>query len=339
MGPGVRDEPEFLPCVLMLVSTSETAMTAAVIDSYGGPELFRTRRVARPLVGPQETLIKVSAAGINFADTFRRRGEYEPPSLPAVLGAEVVGTDPNGRRVAAILRKGGGYAEYAVAPRAHVVPIPDEISDLQAVAVFEQGLTAYHALLTLGRLRPGESVAIQAGAGGVGHLAIQIAKAAGAAAVVALASTPEKESFAKSVGADLSGPSSPDGLADLLRSATASGGIDLALDSAGGRSFDELLDSLSPFGRLVTVGSASDEDNTVDAGDLMSRSVGVFGFWFQHVLDDRDLLLESSRRLFDLVASREVRPHICAEFSLSEVGQAHVLLESRASVGKIVLRP
>ncbi|GIE30072.1 NADPH:quinone reductase [Actinoplanes italicus] len=301
-------------------------MLAAVITAFGGPDVFALTEIPEPA----GDVVDVTLAGVNYADVHRRRGEYEKPPLPAVLGADVVGRRrSDGRRVAALLRGGGGYAQ--VAPAQHVVEVPGDVSDEQALAVLEQGLTAWHSLHTLGRVTADDVVVVTAGAGGVGHLAVQLARAAGAR-VIALASSPAKRALAAQLGAHATVDSRhPDLGAALDETPT------LVLDSVGGRTFEQLHAALAPFGRIVAYGGASEVANTVAVDDLMTASTGVLGFWLQRVLDDPELYRISAARLFHLAGRGVLTARIGGRHPLSAVGRAHADLESRVTSGKLVI--
>ncbi|MDI6098080.1 zinc-binding dehydrogenase [Actinoplanes sp. NEAU-A12] len=300
-------------------------MLAAVITAFGGPDVFALAEIP----APDGEVIDVTLAGVNFADVQRRRGEHERPPLPAVLGADVVGRRrADGRRVAAVLR-GGGYAQ--VAPAHHVVEVPDEVSDEQALAVLEQGLTAWHCLHTLGRVDADDVVVVTAGAGGVGHLAVQLARAAGAR-VIAIASTPAKRALAAELGAHATVDSQhPDLGAALSETPT------LVLDGVGGRTFEQLHAALAPFGRTVAYGGAGAVRDTVAVGDLMTASTGVLGFRLQRVLDDEELYRSSAARLFHLAGRGVLTARIGGRHPLSAVGRAHADLENRVTSGKLVI--
>jgi NADPH2:quinone reductase len=304
----------------------EWGMLAAVITAFGGPDVFALTETAEPC----GEVVDVTLAGVNYADVHRRRGEYEKPALPAVLGADVVGTRrSDGRRVAALLRGGGGYAR--VAPAGHVVEVPGDVSDEQALAVLEQGLTAWHSLHTVGRVGADDVVVVTAGAGGVGHLAVQLARAAGAR-VIALASSPAKRALAAELGAHTTVDSHhPDLGAALGETPT------LVLDGVGGRTFEQLRAALAPFGRIVAYGGAGDVPNTVAVDDLMTASTGVLGFRLQRVLDDPELYRTSAARLFHLVERGVLTARIGGRYPLSAVGRAHADLESRVTSGKLVI--
>ncbi len=178
-------------------------MRAVQIDEFGGPEVLKLVDIPEPEPGDGQVLIKVTRVGMNFADTHQRENTYLAPyEVPLVLGGEVAGIDPDGRRVIALLAN-GGYAEYAVAHESMVFPVPDGLGDGEALALLIQGLTAWHLFRTSAKLAPGEAVVVVSGAGGVGSLAVQLAAPFGASRVIATASTPEKRELAVSLGADV----------------------------------------------------------------------------------------------------------------------------------------
>ncbi|WP_433304760.1 quinone oxidoreductase family protein [Actinoplanes sp. CA-030573] len=320
----------------VLLVVDYTPVRATVITSFGPPDVLVSAEVEEPTAPPGHELVDVTLAGVNYADIYRRRGEYEVPALPAVLGADIVGLRRrDGRRVAALLRSGGGYAQTAAAPSNHIVEVPDNVTDEQALAVLEQGLTAWHSLHSLGRIVSEDVVVITAAAGGVGHLAVQLARDAGAQ-VIALASTADKRAFARKIGADAVADSAIPDLSNAVRQALGTEPT-LILDSVGGSSFEQLHAALAPFGRIVAYGGASDISNTVSVDDLMEASTGVLGFWLQRVLDDPRRYRDTASRLFELVADGRLRPHVGRHYPLADAAAAHADLECRRSIGKLLL--
>ncbi|WP_329172753.1 quinone oxidoreductase family protein [Streptomyces sp. NBC_01477] len=307
-------------------------MRAVVLRRFGGPEELRPAELPEPEAGQGESVIDVTLAGLNFADLEIREGVYAPPRLPAVLGADVVGRRrSDGRRVVALLRAGGGYAQVAVARDAYTVEVPAGIDDAQAVGLLEQGCTAYGALVTAGRLRPGDSVAVAAAAGGVGHLAVQLALALGAGPVAAVASTPEKRAFVRSLGAQVAV-----GRAEELGEALPNG-VDLYLDSVGGRELRAGLAAVAPFGRLVSVGARGGLSDTLAMDDLTGRSVGVHGLWMQQVLAAPQVFARASGMLFTLARRGLLTARIDRVVPLSGVGAAHAAMAARETMGKVLV--
>jgi NADPH2:quinone reductase len=314
-------------------------MRAVKISAFGGPEvleLVEDEPVPEPADG--QVLVRVSRAGVNFADTHARENSYlSSYELPLIPGAEVAG-EADGRRVAALVGT-GGYAEYAVAPAQAVFPLPDAVSDAAALAVIVQGLSAWHLLRTSSKLAEGETVVVHAAAGGVGSLAVQLAKRYGAGRVIATASTEDKRALALELGADAAVDAREPELAKALREANGGAKVDIVLEMAGGHVFDQSLRALAPFGRLVTYGMASGEPNQVASGALMARSQAVIGFWLMHCLGRPGMVAEPMQELFGLVASGDLRVIEAEVYGLSEVRRAHEDMQARRTSGKLVLDP
>jgi NADPH2:quinone reductase len=276
---------------------------------------------------------------MNFADTHQRENTYlSRYEVPLVLGGEVAGRTPDGRRVVALLAS-GGYAEYAVAHEATVFPIPDGVDEGAALALLIQGLTAWHLFRTSAKLAAGESVVVVAGAGGVGSLALQLAKPFGAGRVIATASTPEKRSFCLSLGADEAVDPAVEDLKGALLEANDGKQVDVALEMSGGRVFSGCFEALAPFGRIVAYGIAGREQNTLETGRLMRKSRAVIGFWLMHCLGRRDMMEEPLADLFERAARGELKPQVGNTYPLSEVRQAHEDLQGRRTTGKLLLDP
>ena len=315
-------------------------MRAVRVERFGGPEVLEVVDLPDPVPGPGHALLEVARAGINFADSLQAEDAYlAPTELPLVPGVEAVGTLPDGRRVVALL-PGGGYAERAAAPTATCFDVPDAVDDASALATVLQGTTAWHVLRTSGHLAPGETVVVTAAAGGVGTLAVQLARLMGAGRVVALASTPEKRALALELGADVAvDPAEPD-LTDAVRTA-AGGRADVVLEMTGGPTTAALLATLAPFGRLVVYGAASQAPIApVEATRLLARSWSVGGFWLAHTFrDPARLLAPQVAELLDHLAAGRLRVVVGGTYALSDARRAHEDLRARRTVGKLVLDP
>ncbi|WP_028057647.1 quinone oxidoreductase family protein [Candidatus Solirubrobacter pratensis] len=313
-------------------------MRAIRIDRWGGPEVLRLVEDA-PVPVPDEgqTLIRVERAGVNYADTHARDNTYLARyELPLIPGAEVAGTTEDGTRVAALVPN-GGYAEYAVADA--VAPIPDAVSYGAALALVLQGLTAWHLYKTSAKLAAGETVVVHAAAGGVGSLAVQLAKAFGAGRVIATASTAGKRELALELGADAAVDVNAGDLAAELREANGGRRVDVVLEMAGGRVFDASLDALAPFGRVVAYGMASREANRVPSGVLMHGSKAVVGFWLVHAMRHPEMVGPPLEDLFGRVADGSLRVVEGGTYPLSEARRAHEDLQARRTSGKLLLDP
>jgi NADPH:quinone reductase len=313
---------------------------AVQITEFGGPEVLTPADIPDPEPAPGSTLVEVSRAGVNYADTHHVENSYlAPAQLPLVPGAEVVGRTPQGRRVVALVGE-GGYAERAVAPEALCFDVPEEVGDASALALVVQGLTAWHLLRTSTRMAAGETVVVHAAAGGVGSLAVQLAKTWGAGRVIATASSEDKRKTALDLGADVAVDYSGDDLAARLKDANDGRGVDIVLEMAGGAVFDASLAALGRFGRLATYGMASRQPPTpVEPGRLMTGSKSVIGFWLIDCLGRPGMLAEPLNELFAMTAAGTLRPLLGGEYALSEAAQAHRDLRSRGTIGKLVLDP
>jgi NADPH:quinone reductase len=314
-------------------------MRAVQIEEFGGPDVLQVADLPMPEPGEGEVLIEVSRAGINFADTHQRENSYLARyEVPLVLGGEVAGTTPDGKRVVALVGS-GGYAQYAVANEATVFPIPDGVDDGVALALIIQGLTAWHLFRTSAKLAEGESVVVISGAGGVGNLALQLAKPFGAGRVIATASTEEKRAMTLELGADAAVDPAEEDLKGALIEANEGRPVDVVLEMSGGRVFEQSADALAPFGRIVAYGIASREPNTLDTGRLMRKSRAVVGFWLMHCLGRRDMMEEPLADLFERAARGDLVPQVGNTYGLSEVRQAHEDLQGRRTSGKLLLDP
>jgi NADPH2:quinone reductase len=315
-------------------------MRAIQIEEFGGPEVLQLVDLPVPDPGDGEVLIRVDHAGMNYADTHQRTNDYlQPYELPLVPGAEVVGVrEDTGQRVVAMSGV-GGYAQYATAPEALTFPVPEGVDDATALALLVQGLTAWHLYRTSAKLAPGESVVVHAAAGGVGSLAVQLGKPLGAGRVIGSASTEEKRALALELGADAVIDASPEGMKERIQEANQGGKVDVVLEMAGGKVFEQSLAALAPFGRLVTYGIASHEPNQVATGALMRRSRAVVGFWLMHCIGRPGMIDEALADLFARVERGELRVHVGGTYPLSEAARAQVDIAERRTAGKVVLDP
>jgi NADPH2:quinone reductase len=315
-------------------------MRAIQIEEFGGPEVLQLVDVPVPEPGEGEVLIRVSRAGMNYADTHQRTNSYLARyELPLVPGGEVAGVrEDTGERVVAMCGL-GGYAEYATAPAALTFPIPDGVDDGAALALLIQGLTAWHLYRTSAKVAPGESVVVHAAAGGVGSLAVQLGRPMGAGRVIATASTEEKRALALELGADVAIDASPEGMKERLEEANDQRKVDVVFEMAGGEMFDASLAALAPFGRLVTYGIATGQPNEVSSGALMRRSRAVIGFWLMHCIGRPEMVDEALADLFGRVQRGELRVHAGGTYRLADAAQAQVDLAERRTMGKLLLDP
>jgi NADPH2:quinone reductase len=313
---------------------------AVQITEFGGPEVLKVSDIAEPVAGDGQVLITVDRAGINYADTHQVENSYlSKTELPLIPGGEVVGHTADGRRVVALVGS-GGYAEKAVAHAPYAWDVPEGVTDGQALALVLQGTTAWHLLKTSTHLQPGESVLVHAGAGGVGSLAVQLARLWGAGRVIATASSDEKRKQVLELGADAAIDGTPEGLKDRILEANGGKPVDIVLEMVGGPTFDESFAALARFGRLVTFGAASRQSAApIDPGRLMKGSKTIAGFWLADCFANPASLGEPLAELFDLTASGKLRPIVGGEYALSDIATAHQDLRARRTVGKLVLDP
>lgn len=315
-------------------------MRAIQLQEFGGPEVLELVELPPPAPGPGEVLIEVTRAGMNFADTHQRENSYlARATLPLIPGTEVAGVRADtGERVIALCGH-GGYAEQVAVHETLVYPIPDGVDDGTALALLVQGLTAWHLYRTCARLAAGESALVIAAAGGVGSLAVQLGKPLGAGRVIGAASTEGKRELVLELGADAAIDSAPEGMTEAILAANDGRPVDAVFEMAGGAVFDACLDALAPFGRLVTYGIASREQNEVRSGALMRKSRAVVGFWFMHCMGRREMVEEPLAELFGRAARDELRAVVGATYPLSEAARAQVDLAERRTTGKLLLDP
>jgi NADPH2:quinone reductase len=301
---------------------------AVVLRETGGPEQLEHTDVPDPVAADGEVLLRVRAAGINFADVLMRSGRYpQPPELPAVLGTEVAG-EVDGRRVMA-LPPAGGYAESVSVPEELLVPMPDGASFEEGASFLLAFLTAWIPLTRQVRLESGAHVLVHAGAGGVGSAAVQVAKHLGARVVVT-ASSEEKRRIARDLGAD-----EALGYDDFEQVR-----VDVVLDSVGGDVFARSFGVLKPLGTVIAIGFAGGWWEPLDPGPLVGRNLGLQGFYLGRLMRHRpDLVREAIGEVLDLWERGFLKPLVGATFALEEAPDAHRLIEERRSVGKVVLVP
>lgn len=315
-------------------------MRAIQMTEFGGPEVLKLAELPVPRPADGEALIRVSRAGLNFADTHTRTNSYvQKATLPLVPGGEVAGVrEDTGERVVALTGT-GGYAEHAVAPLDRVFPIPDALDDGTALAMIVQGTTAWHLYRTAGRVAPGESVVVHAAAGGVGSLAVQLGHALGAGRVIATASSDRKRALALELGADAAVDPAADGLTERLIEANEGRAVDVVFEMSGGEVFDASYRALASFGRVVAYGIATNEQNRVTTGSLLRHSRAVVGFYLFHCLERAGMFADALADLFARAARGELRAVVGRTYPLAQAAQAQIDLRERRSTGKLLLDP
>jgi NADPH2:quinone reductase len=322
-------------------------MHAIICYRHGGPEVMQYEEVPRPEPAVAEVLIEAEAIGVNFVDAMRRSGRHPsappPPFTPGIevcgrvaeVGPGVTRFRPGGRVIGRCVTH-GAYAEFVRVEERFTVACPGSLSAEEGAALFVTGQTAYHALVTAGWVRPGESVLITAAAGGVGTCAVQLAKALGAK-VVAAAGTPEKRRLAEELGAGAVVDYTREGWPDAVLAATGGRGVDLILESVGGAVARACLDCWAPGGRLVVYGQASGEPAVVTGDQLLFGNRTACGLAVGTVIEDEALMREAMERLAGWVTSGALRLQIGRRYPLREAAEAHRDLEGRKTQGKLIL--
>ncbi|MER3480780.1 MAG: NADPH:quinone oxidoreductase [Meiothermus sp.] len=322
-------------------------MRAILVQKLGGPEVLELTDLPRPSPKPGEVLIRVRAIGLNFADILSVRGEYltrtRVPFIPGMefsgtieeLGEGVEGLQP-GQLVAA-LGGSGAFAEYATVPARAVLPVPPNLNAYEAAALPVSFYTAFFSLHTLGQAKVGETVLIQAAGGALGTASVQVAKAMGLG-VIATASREEKLELARRLGADQAFLSGDPELEAKVRQATGQG-VDLLMELVGGEGFAQSLRMLAPRGRLLVIGSASQQYASLRPVELMKKNLSVIGVWLVPFLSDPQAMLEATRFLAPLLAAGHAKPVVGRAFKLDQAAQAFEYVLSRASTGKVLLEP
>jgi NADPH2:quinone reductase len=315
-------------------------MRAIQMTEFGGPEVLKLVELPAPVPGPEEVLIRVTRAGLNFADTHTRTNSYvQKATLPLIPGGEVAGVrEDTGGRVVALVGT-GGYAEYATAPEHMVFPIPDSLDDGAALAMVVQGTTAWHLYRTAGRVAEGESVVVHAAAGGVGSLAVQLGHPLGAGRVIATASSEEKRALALELGADVAIDPSAEGLTERLIEANEGRLLDVVFEMSGGEVFDASYRALAPFGRIVAYGIATNEPNVLSTGSLLRHSRAVVGFYLFHCLRRPGMFSDALAELFARAGRGELQAVLGHTYPLEQAAQAQIDLRARRTTGKLLLDP
>jgi NADPH:quinone reductase-like Zn-dependent oxidoreductase len=335
-------------------------MKVIQLDRYGSPDVLVYTELPTPAPGPGQILIKVDSAGVNYADVMRRSNTPYPfpTPLPFIPGSEVAGSvaalgdgvagPPVGAAVFALVGHdgSGGYAQYALANAAQVIPIPPGLGADAACALVVAGVTALLLLKEVARVQPGERVLVPGAGGGVGGYAVQLARLLGAGAVIGAASSPAKQALARELGADAAVDYTQPDWPERVLALTAGQGVDVLLEMSGGQLLAEGLRCLAPFGRAVVYGMASREPLRLDDATLMrffyspspNQSLHVFnlGLWFGMRPQVAGAALGE---LLGYAASGQLRVPIGRALPLAQAAEAHRLLERRQTTGRLILKP
>lgn len=329
-------------------------MKAIVVSRHGSPDVLEIRDVPVPEPGPEHVLVHNHYIGVNFVDTQHRSGLYYPVTLPLIPGTEAAGivaaigtnvTDFQiGDRVAYAGYMGGNYAEFTSVPQQRLVPVPDALPLDQAAASLLQGLTAYVLTHRVYQVKPGDAVLIHAAAGGVGSLLVQMCKRLGAF-VIGITSSAQKASIVSAAGADQVIVSPQEDFEVTTMRLTDEQGVHVVYDGVGGPAFEKNLSVLRACGYLVLFGLASGQPMPLDVSRLSGiTGTNNRGSLFVTFASANDYLATTEQLrayaavVLDDVSRGHLHLRITGVFPLAEAAEAHALLESRASSGKILLQ-
>ncbi len=322
-------------------------MQAIQVSRVGGPEVLTPADVPVPSPKPNEALVQIKAAGVNFIDVYFREGRY-PTELPFINGQEAAGVVTEVGREVTTLQPGdrvayssrlGSYAEYAAVPADRLVKIPDELDFEQAAAAMLQGMTAHYLLHSSYPLQKGQTALIHAAAGGVGSLLVQMAKSIGGR-VIATAGTPEKAQLARDAGADECIVYTEADFETETKRLTNNEGVHVVYDGVGKATFEKDLNVLRPRGYLVLFGGSSGAVPPFDLIKLSQKgSLFITRPTLAHYTATREELEWRANDVLGAIARDELKLRIHKTYPLAEAAQAHRDLEGRKTTGKLLLKP
>lgn len=325
-------------------------MKAVYISKPGGPGVLEVRDVDAPVPGNGEVLIDVVAAGLNRADVQQRRGVYPPPpgasEIPGLeVSGRIAGFGPGvtkafsmGDKVVALLA-GGGYAEQVAVPAEQVLRIPDGVDVVTAASLPEVAATVYSNLIMTAQLQAGETVLIHGATGGIGTMAIQLAKAFGAK-VATTAGTAEKVGTAKAfLGADIAINYTEEEFAESLRRQNGGKGADVILDVVGAKYLAQNVDALADYGRLIVIGLQGGAKGELDLGLLLRKRAAVVATALRpRPVEEKGAIMSAVREsVWPLISDGRIRPLVAKTFPLEQAAAAHEYFDTGDHVGKILL--
>lgn len=323
-------------------------MLAVTMSGPGGPEVLSVKEVPDPIAGPGEVVIAVAAAGVNRADLMQRQGYYPPPpgasdviglecsGVVAEIGPDVVGLSI-GDEVCALLA-GGGYASRVSVPAAQVMPIPAGVDLVTAAGIAEVACTVWSNVADLSRLVAGEYFLVHGGSSGIGTWAIQYARSIGAG-VITTAGSADKLAVCRELGAELAINYKTESFAEVIQEHTSGHGVDVILDTIGGKYLEPNLASLALGGRVTTIGLLGGASGELKLGLLLMKQ----GTWRATSLRSRPTTDKGRicagviADMWPLVADGSIRPIIDRVLPMSSVGQAHQLIADSTHIGKVLL--
>lgn len=323
-------------------------MRAVTISTFGGPDVLGFSNVPDPVVDSDSVGIQVEAAGVNRADILQRQGNYPPPAgevkwpglecagIITDVGANVTDFRP-GDRVMALLA-GGGYAEKVAVPARQVMPVPENLSLIEAAAIPEALATAWANLVMAGKLTAGNSVLILGGSGGVGSLAIQLASNLGAT-VLTTAGSADRVARCRELGAHHAFDHREVNIVDAVKAATDGRGVDVILDVLGGGGLNDNVRMLATGGRVVIIGTQQGRHGELDVFRLMSRRASITGTTLRSRPSEEkgQIIAEASACTLPWYESGKMKPVVHETFHMEQAGDAHRALDSGAVFGKVIL--
>jgi NADPH2:quinone reductase len=325
-------------------------MKVVYVTEFGPPEVLQVREVPLPEPGPGQARIRVAATSVNFADIQARRAPYGIPRTPPfMVGLEAAGTidalGPGvrgwevGQRVA-VHADGGSYGEYILARAIEIFALPENMDPEQASVVPSVGTTAMALLTIAGRLQPGESVLVNAAAGGVGSTAVQFARLLGAGLVIGTVGSAEKAKVAHDLGADAVINYREEDVIERVKAITGGAGVDVVLDGVGADTTANSVAVLAPYGRMVIAGQSSGPPAPIAFGPIYQENKTVVGYSTGgHRRTRPEVMRPLGIAAFKLLAQGRWRPLIGARFPLAQAAMAHRMVEDRESIGKVLLIP
>lgn len=324
-------------------------MTKAIrIHEHGGPEVLKWEDVEVGEPGPDEVLVRHTAIGLNFVDTYHRTGQMKHPvTFPMILGVQGVGVVEATGPDAESLKTGdrvsysglqGSYSEVRLAHADRLIVLPDDISDELAAAAFLRTLTAEYLLRRLHKVEPGETILVHAAAGGAGQIICQWAKALGAV-VIGTVGSDEKAELVKGLGVDHAIVYTRDDFAEKVMEITGGRGVPVVYDSVGRDTFMGSLDCLSPMGHAINYGTASGQVEPFPLQNLHKKSLTVTRPTLATYIASREDLEKASDTVFGVLRDGTVKVDISRRYALADTAQAHADLESRNTTGAMILEP
>jgi len=321
-------------------------MKAIHITKSGGPEVLKLKETSKPQLGENQVLIKVKAAGVNRSDVITRKNTntYSQKSTESTIpglevSGEIIEIGDNvkdkkiGDKVCALIAS-GGYAEYVAAESSHCLPVPEEISLIDAAALPETVFTVWFNVFHLGKLQPDEKLLIHGGTSGIGSMGLQMAKALGSK-IYSTAGTDEKIDFLHKMNLGKAINYKKEAFEEVFKDEE----IDVILDMVGGDYTQKNLDILNTKGRLININGMKSTDVTIDLQSIMSKNIILTGSFLkpQSAAIKTQIAKEVEENIWPLFHSEKIHPVIYKKFPLKDASEAHQLMESSKHIGKILL--